>query len=121
MEPFNLAFVVNNYTTNRWLEFLDKWYTSNNEDRIRAVKEYPFTKSTLPITTQSFIAASVDYLCNKYNIDQPEWVYKDEFVLKHPYFAADAKGDLRIYLLQMSPKEFRTRHVYVDEDPLSRC
>lgn len=65
---------------------------------------------------KSIIAATVDQICGECNVDRPEWVFDPSTYLKSPYFAMNAKGGLRLVLLQESPCWFRSRNLFVSEN-----
>lgn len=109
-----------------WLmfgDFLDDFY------RLKTKKEkYAMICDNLPDESiyysdwkdKAFIAASVNKLCNDSDMKSPDWVYDDEYCLKKPYFSMNTKSDLMVILLLESPKEFRMRNMYVEENVLSR-
>ena len=84
---------------------------------LRAEPEhFPF----LSQQTYAFLAGTAEKLCNDAGIDPPGWVFKDDYVLKDPMFAMDAKGMFRVYLLVESPIEFVVRNIFVTENCLQR-
>ena len=69
---------------------------------------------------KALMAATVDQLCNEVKMDRPDWVYDPSTFLKKPYFAMNAKGNLRLILLQESPRWFRSRNLFVSANCLER-
>jgi len=74
-------------------------------------------------TRNAYLAATCDFLCNKYNLPKPAWLtFPDEdrtFVADPPYFAS-TYWKTRIWLLADSPQEFRQRNIFIGADALSR-
>lgn len=62
-----------------------------------------------------FCAASVEYLCHKYNIPCPDWVHDPVYTLSDPWFhspAAAYKPHVRERLMQETPEPFTRRNIY---------
>ncbi|MDD2247717.1 MAG: hypothetical protein PHC39_11730 [Proteiniphilum sp.] len=100
--------------------FLDEFYAADYEDKKKMVFEEPLYYKVIPHSSYAYIAAMVDFLCNKYELEKPQWIFKDRYYLKDPYFTHDFKGDMRIILLIESPLEFKIRNVFVSENALTR-
>lgn len=100
--------------------FLDEFYRSSEAGKGNIVRDEPEYFKTIPQQTYAFLAGTVEKLCNDSGIEPPKWVFKDEYILKDPMFAMDAKGMLRLYLLVESPIEFVVRNIFVTENCLQR-
>lgn len=74
----------------------------------------------LSIVQKSYIAATVDELCGECKVPRPDWIFDPCTYLDHPVFAMDAKGPLRIILLQESPKWYRSRNLFVSSNCSTR-
>ena len=103
--------------------YLDEfYYTLSNEQRQLVLDEEPEWFVGAGEYEKAFISAMVNKLAVDYNLDTPEWVYKEEcFKLYPPHFAMDAKGDLKLVLLVESPKQFRMRNIFTTANVLSRA
>jgi len=100
--------------------FTDYFYKSNKKKKYLAIKEEPNIYGNVPLYRYAIIASAVHKWCLDYKLRVPKWVFNDIYFLKEPYFAMDAKGDLRIYLLAESPIEFKIRNVFLTENCLTR-
>ena len=61
-----------------------------------------------------FCAASVEYLCHKYDLSCPEWAMNPRYVLNEPWYYAP-KGDNPVVqedLRKTTPKEFTNRNIF---------
>lgn len=90
--------------------FLDEFRSNPSFDLI---KDSILDLDNLSSVNKSMLAATVDELCHECNIKRPKWIFDPSTYLKKPYFALNAKGDLRIILLQESPKWYRSRNLFV--------
>jgi hypothetical protein len=100
--------------------FLDEFYRSSESTKSNMVKDEPESFNNISQQTYAFVAGTTEKLCNDSSIVPPRWIFKDEYTLKEPMFAMDAKGTLRLYLLVESPIEFVVRNVFVTENCLQR-
>ena len=69
---------------------------------------------------KSILAATVDELCGEQHMQRPDWIFDPQTYLKKPFFAMNAKGPLRVILLQESPKWYRCRNLFVTANCSSR-
>lgn len=100
--------------------FLDEFYSATNQERSEMVRDEPRWPEEIPAYKMAFLAGAVEKLCLDHDIEVPDWVGKDKYVLRDPYFALNAKGDLRMVLLVESPPEFKARNIFVSENCLER-
>jgi hypothetical protein len=66
-----------------------------------------------------FCAASVEYLCQKYDLPVPAWSRDDRYQLDEPWYY-DLAGDLpevQEELRQETPEEFARRNVFCGDNP----
>src|SRR5215213_7523421 len=70
-------------------------------------------------TRNAYLAATCDYLCNKYRLPKPPWLTAsdpdEKFIANPPYFAS-TYWKTRIWLLADSPQEFRQRNLFIGAD-----
>ena len=61
-----------------------------------------------------FCAASVEYLCERYGVPCPSWVYNPAYCLSEPWFDAPMahKPQVRERLVQQTPEPFTNRNIY---------
>ncbi len=62
----------------------------------------------------AFIAASVEWLCQKYSVTCPVWVYCPEYVLPETWWYSDGahKPQVRECLIATTPEPFIRRNIY---------
>ena len=62
----------------------------------------------------AFGAASVEWLCRRYGVPCPSWVYNPAYSLPEPWFDSPGahKPRVRERLLQQTPEPFARRNVY---------
>jgi hypothetical protein len=62
----------------------------------------------------AFIAASVEWLCQKYGVTCPEWVYNPGYILPETWWcsAGAQKPQVRARLIEETPKPFIRRNIY---------
>lgn len=106
-EPYNFALA----------NFIDDFRKTHDPD---LAKDSILDLTTLSDIEKAMLAASVDQLFNEVMLERPDWVYDESTFLKKPYFALNAKGGLRVILLQESPRWFRARNLFVSENCLER-
>lgn len=75
-----------------------------------AVARTPALGSTAYVA--NYIAAMVEYACQKRGVPVPAWV-RDIEPLVEPAFASDLL-DIRLHLLTHSPPPFRRRNIFID-------
>ena len=104
-------------------DFLDFFYQEQRTeaDRLLLIEDEPIEYENIPKWQYSYIAAMVHSLCLKYNLNWPIWALNKKYVLSEPYFAMDAKGDLRLILILESPYPFRARNMFAESNTLSRA
>ena len=90
--------------------FLDEFRANPTFDMI---KDSVLDLDNLTDVNKSMMAATVDELCGECHIKRPDWIFDESTYLDKPYFALNAKGDLRIILIQESPKWYRSRNLFV--------
>lgn len=92
---------------------------NNLLDSFRANPDYNIIKDSildLPNLTdvnKSMLAATVDELCGECHVRRPDWIFDPSTYLDQPYFSMNAKGGLRVILLQESPRWYRSRNLFV--------
>lgn len=61
-----------------------------------------------------FCAASVEYLCDRYNISCPSWVYNPLYYLSEPWFDSlmAHKPEVCERLIRQTPEPFTRRNIY---------
>ena len=108
------AIVYGNFLDETYLKFkrneldISTWYTE------------PFFNSDLEFKHQAYFAAVIHKLSNDLGFETPKWVLDGKYVLDKPYFAVEAKGMLKALLLFESPREFRTKNIYVSANAMTR-
>jgi len=62
----------------------------------------------------AFCAASVEWLCARYEVSCPAWVNPSAYSLPEPWFDSPGahKPQVRERLIQQTPEPFARRHVY---------
>jgi len=102
-------------------DFLDEFYGSDAAKRIAMIAEAPETHPNVSREHAALLAATAHKLANDYDLDVPTWVMDKKFILADkPYFDCNAKGNLRLLFMYISPTEFKHRNLFVDENFLMR-
>ncbi|ADY56948.1 hypothetical protein Sgly_2674 [Syntrophobotulus glycolicus DSM 8271] len=99
--------------------FLDEFYRQDSENQQKMIEEEP-SNYDLPVYQKAFMAAAVHKLANDYNLNVPSWVFKKDYYSSEPYFDCNAKGNLKLLFMYISPAEFKHRNLFVDENILKR-
>jgi hypothetical protein len=127
MKTLNNAMHTENPQDDRelWLvlgNWLDAFYSiaRTQQERQAALDEPLDEDTTLSARNQALLAASAEKLAIDYGLEIPDWTLKECYTLKEPWFAMDAKGDLRIVLLAESPNPFRIRNIFTTDNVLRR-
>lgn len=93
--------------------------TNNFLDDFRANPSFEMIEDSvldlenLTDVNKALLAATVDELCHDFRITRPDWIFDSRTYLDDPYFSMNAKGPLRIILIQESPKWYRSRNLFV--------
>lgn len=74
--------------------------------------------SGLSAFAENYLAATVDYVCERRGAAVPAWVRSVE-PLEVPWFATNLRS-LRAHLLRASPVAFRRRNLFIDSGPDAR-
>lgn len=59
----------------------------------------------------AFLAAQVEYLCNRAGVRPPSWTRDSSYVLEEPWFSVPFPA-VRAHLLLDTPTEFRNRNLF---------
>ena len=99
-------------------DFLDTFYLSDSDARSNMIAIPPTDMKRMELVP--FLAATAHKLSLDYNIPLPQWVFEPRCFLPGmtPYFACNARGNLRLLFMYKSPSEFKYRNLFVDENVL---
>ena len=102
--------------------FLDIFYSckDDKEKMYALIKREPQYSKNVPDYQFAICAATANKLANDYNLEVPDWVWKDRYYMKEMHFGNVRKGRLRMYNMLYSPAEFKHRGLFVDENILMR-
>ncbi|MCD5413404.1 MAG: hypothetical protein LR001_00130 [Clostridiales bacterium] len=100
--------------------FLDSFYRATSDQKQLMVIDEPEEYENISSGKYAYISGVVEKLCRDSDIVFPNWVFKEKYFLKEPYFSLDSKGMLKLILLLESPIEFRMRNVFVNNNTLTR-
>ena len=100
--------------------YLDYFYCANQDERQVSMNEEPRYNKEISGENYAYVAAMVEKLCTVFLLEYPQWIFKDDYFLRDPWFPAFIKGRARIYLMLYSPVEFLRRNLYVSENVLTR-
>jgi hypothetical protein len=97
--------------------FMNDWFDYAKDQRVRLVAEpinQPISSSVDMMRWAAFCAASVEWLCDRYQIACPEWVYNTAYTLSEPWFDSPGahKPEVRLRLIQETPEPFTRRNIY---------
>ncbi len=97
--------------------FMNEWFDYAIDQRAQRIAD-PLTLPEEPDTDAlrwaAFCAASVEWLCRRYEVSCPSWVYHSTYSLPEPWFDSPGahKPQVRERLLQQTPEPFARRNVY---------
>jgi len=97
--------------------FMNDWLDYAKERRselVAAPISLPETFSHETFRWAVFCTASVEYLCDRYEIPCPSWVNNPIYCLPEPWFDAPMahKPQVREYLIEQTPEQFTRRNIY---------
>ena len=103
-------------------DYLDAFYRADSAGRQAMIADAPFGQQLeCKHEYLCFMAATAHKLANDYQLQVPSWVFdKYLYMTEKPFFAAGAKGKLRLLFMYKSPTEFKHRNMFVDENVLQR-
>lgn len=97
--------------------FMNEWFDYAKAQRAQLIAD-PLSLTQEPgidtIHWAAFCAASVEWLCGRYEVVCPSWVYNSAYSLPEPWFDSPGahKPQVRERLLQQTPEPFSRRNVY---------
>ena len=87
-------------------------------EKTRLITHFPFSQVTGK-KYKAYIAAAVEELCLKNNLEIPAWIFNRRYFLKEPFFVGGLES-LKAFLIVESPLPFRRRNIFVSENVLHR-
>lgn len=97
--------------------FMNEWFDYAKEQRAQLIAD-PLTLQEEPgidaLRWAAFCAAAVEWLCARYEIPCPSWVYNSAYSLPEPWFDSPGaqKPQVRERLIRQTPEPFARRNVY---------
>lgn len=98
--------------------FLDEFYSADTGKKTRMIEHFPFSQVT-GNKNKAYVAAAVELLSLKNNLEIPGWVFEKKYFLKDPFFVGGLES-LKAFLIVESPLPFRRRNIFVSENVLQR-
>ncbi len=98
--------------------FLDEFYSADMRKKTRMIAHFPFSR-VRDNKYKAYIAAAVEELSLKNNLEIPAWVFEKKYFLKEPFFVGGLES-LKAFLIVESPLPFRRRNIFVSENVLHR-
>ena len=103
-----------------WLllgNFMNDWYAYHRDRRTDLIKdpiEIPENPTLHQKQWASFCAASVEYLCQLYEMFCPEWALSAKYILIEPWYYSfkSHKPEVRARLEVETPRPFTQRGIY---------
>jgi hypothetical protein len=97
--------------------FRNAWYGYAKDIRSELVSEPPVEPEVNTEYTRrwrAFCAASVEFLCDRYGILCPQWVYDPVYILKDPWWHTRHADSLSVQkkLRQTTPPPFARRNIF---------
>lgn len=97
--------------------FMNDWFGCAKDRRVSLVID-PLQEPE--VCTQdthrwaAFIAASVEWFCQKYGVACPAWVYNPEYILPETWWCSPGahKPQVRARLIEETPEPFIRRNIY---------
>ena len=96
--------------------FMNEWFDYAKDQRAHLVADpiaLPEKPDTDALRWAAFCAASVEWLCEGYDVPCPSWVHNSAFTLPEPWFDSPGahKPQVRERLLHQTPEPFTRRNV----------
>jgi hypothetical protein len=94
--------------------FMNDWFDHAKDQRAALVADPLTEPSALTADLHrwaAFCAASVEYLCQRYDVPCPGWVYHPSYHLPEPWFYYP-QAKARAHLLRSTPEPFTRRNIY---------
>lgn len=97
--------------------FMNDWFGCAKDRREQLVSDPLLAPEEWTQETHrwaAFIAASVEWLCQKYDVPCPSWVYDPTYTLPETWWYADgvSKPHVRASLVKETPEPFARRNIY---------
>ncbi|SRR5229473_2026741 len=97
--------------------FMNAWFGYATDKRMQLVTDPISLPETLNTDTQRwavFCAASVEWLCERYNVLCPSWVHNPSYNLAEPWFYSPGahKSEVRARLIKETPEPFTRRNIF---------
>lgn len=97
--------------------FMNDWFDYAKDQRCELVADpLPLSESLDSdiFRWATFCAASVEWLCERYGVVCPSWVYNPIYHLPEPWFDAPYpnKPEVRTWLTQTTPEPFTRRNIF---------
>ena len=97
--------------------FMNDWFDYAKDRRAELVAEpISLSKSSdaESLRWAVFCSASVEYLCERYGVPCPTWVYDPVYSLPEPWFDSPGahKPQVRERLIKQTPEPFTRRNIY---------
>ena len=97
--------------------FMNDWFEYAKDKRPQLVADpivLPEIVSNDAYYWATFCVASVEWFCDRYNIECPLWVHSASYSLSTPQFdfPCEYKPEVRARLIQETPEQFSRRNIY---------
>lgn len=97
--------------------FMNDWFDYAKERRVELVADpvvMPKSPSTIELQWAVFCAASVEWLCERYEVPCPIWVNNPAYYLPEPWFDCPNahKLELQQRLIEQTPEPFTRRNIF---------
>ena len=100
-----------------WREFLDTFYLSEQDKRLKLISEEP------PLTHthwDALVAAATAWLCRKADLPKPGWIYGRSRCTYPAWSTAKRTREIRLLRL-LAPPEFLARNLFVSQSFMLRA
>jgi hypothetical protein len=97
--------------------FRNAWYGYAKDRRVALVSEplaKPAQDTELTHRWSAFCAATVEFLCERYDVPCPQWVFDPHYMLETPWWYTERADDpkIRERLMQKTPGAFARRKIF---------
>ena len=98
-------------------DFMNYWFSYATEQREALVQEplqVPSEVTDEQHQWAAFCAASVEYLCDRYEVDCPAWTQNPSYTLAEPWYKGIGahKPQVQLRLKQETPEMFTRRNIF---------
>ena len=104
----------------KYCQHIDNLKNLNDKEIERYIQTFP---ADLESQQEKILyAASIEYICNRKNLEKPNWISDEEFFSANPIFACNTQNkNFQDFLIKTSPIEYSRRNIFYGDKILRRA